>query len=386
MDLTARNPWLKNDTQSGTEQRHPRADNIVEAVYNNESFVDLATAHVTYSSTNPNVAKVSSTGQMTAVSPGVTTISATVGGVTGSTPVVVQEPMSLTTSPSLVAPGGSFTARAILTNPAGASVLKNVQVNITAPSGWTVQATSPTTFTQIAAGQTVEVTWQVTASTDATGGDYPLSTEATFASASGPGDAEAQSTETVPYASLSAAFNNPGISDDANTTLGNLDGGGESYSAETLQSDGLTPGATFSHDGLSFTWPNAAPGTPDNVVASGQTIAVSGSGATLGLLGTGDYGTATGTGTITYTDGTQQPFTLSFPDWYANAASDGGDVLDTFPYHNTQTGKGANKVSLYYESIPLQAGKQVEFVTLPNVSSGVATNQTAMHIFAVSIG
>jgi beta-glucosidase len=140
------------------------------------------------------------------------------------------------------------------------------------------------------------------------------------------------------------------------------------------------------HDGLTFTWPAAAPVTPDNVVAGGQTIAVSGSGKSLGLLGTGDYGTATGTGTITYTDGTTQSFTLPFSDWYANSPQPAGDVLYTFPYHNSQTGKANNAVSIYYHPIPLKANKQVEYVTLPNVSQGVAASQTAMHIFAISIG
>jgi beta-glucosidase len=226
----------------------------------------------------------------------------------------------------------------------------------------------------------------VTADASAGAGDYPLSVQATFQSASGPGDAEAQTDVTLPYSSLSAAYHNPGITDDSATTPGDFDGGGQSYSEQTLQADGLTPGATVNHDGLAFTWPDAAPGTPDNVVAGGQTIAVSGSGKTLGLLGTGDYGTASGTGVITYTDGTTQPFPLSFADWYANSAQAGGDILDTFPYHNTQTCKGSNKVSIYYQAIALKAGKQVKFVTLPDVSQGVSANQTAMHIFAISIG
>ena len=162
--------------------------------------------------------------------------------------------------------------------------------------------------------------------------------------------------------------------------------GGQSYSEQTLQSDGLTPGATVNHDGLTFTWPGAAPGTPDNVAAGGQTIEVSGSGKTLGLLGSGDYGTATGTGTITYTDGTKQSFTLPFSDWYASSPQPGGDVLYTFPYHNNQTGKASNAVSIYYQPIPLKANKQVQYVTLPNVSQEVAASQTAMHIFAISIG
>ena len=63
-----------------------------------------------------------------------------------------------------------------------------------------------------------------------------------------------------------------------------------------------------------------------------------------------------------------------------------GDVLDTFPYHNTPTGKGSNAVSIYYQAIPLKSGKTVQYVTLPDVSQGIAQNQIAMHVFAIAIG
>ncbi len=384
LNLTGRNPWIANDTQKGDEQRHQRADSIVEAVNNDESFVNMATAHVTYSSSNPRVATVSPSGELTAVSAGVATVSATVGGVTGSTPIVVQQPLSLT-APALAPAGETFTATASLPN-TGSAALTDVSMSLTAPAGWTVQSTSPTSFSSVGAGQTARTSWQVTVPAGASPSSYQLSAHATFDDANGAGDATAQANVSVPYSSLSAAFDNPGITNDSDTTPGNFDGGGESYSEQSLQADGLTPGATVNHDGLTFTWPSAAPGTPDNLVASGQTIELSGVGKTLGLLGTGDYGTATGTGTITYTDGTQQSFALSFSDWYANSAQPGGDVLDTFPYHNTQTGKGSNSVSIYYQAIPLKASKQVAYVTLPDVSQGVALNQAAMHIFAIAIG
>jgi hypothetical protein len=37
------------------------------------------------------------------------------------------------------------------------------------------------------------------------------------------------------------------------------------------------------HDGLQITWPGVAPGQADNVVADGQTVAVSGTGTMLGI-------------------------------------------------------------------------------------------------------
>jgi hypothetical protein len=56
--------------------------------------------------------------------------------------------------------------------------------------------------------------------------------------------------------------------------------------------------------GTTCTWP--ATGGPDNVIADGQIIDVSGSGTELGFLGAGAFGEASGDGTITYTDSSQQ--------------------------------------------------------------------------------
>jgi beta-glucosidase len=90
LNLNAVNPWLAPDTNPSYEQPHPSGDYIIEAVNNDESFVNLATANVSYRSNNPAVARISSAGVITAVSAGVVSISVTVNGVTGSTPIVVQ--------------------------------------------------------------------------------------------------------------------------------------------------------------------------------------------------------------------------------------------------------------------------------------------------------
>jgi beta-glucosidase-like glycosyl hydrolase len=90
LDLTAKNPWIAPDTTAAQEQPHAPADNIVEAVNNDQSFVDLKTARVRYSSTDTQVATVTDSGLLRAVGPGVATINVTVRGVTGSTVVVVQ--------------------------------------------------------------------------------------------------------------------------------------------------------------------------------------------------------------------------------------------------------------------------------------------------------
>ena len=66
--------------------------------YSNGSTQNI-TGQVTWASTNTAVATVNSAGLVTAVSPGTTAISATLGGVTGKTPLTVQPgPLSITTT------------------------------------------------------------------------------------------------------------------------------------------------------------------------------------------------------------------------------------------------------------------------------------------------
>ncbi len=122
---------------------------------------------------------------------------------------------------------------------------------------------------------------------------------------------------------MAAAFDNVGISDNSNPAVADFDGTGESFSAQALAAatpTALSPGQV-TVGGTTFTWPAA--GVADNVIADGQIIDVSGSGSELGFLGAAGFGEATGTGTITYTDGSTQSFSLSMPDWYNNAAVTG---------------------------------------------------------------
>jgi beta-glucosidase len=90
LSLTGVNRWIGPDTSSSLEQRHATATDIIEAVNNDQSFVNLSRARVSYASNDPKVAKVSGAGILTAVGPGVATISVTVNGVTGTMPIVVK--------------------------------------------------------------------------------------------------------------------------------------------------------------------------------------------------------------------------------------------------------------------------------------------------------
>ena len=383
VDLTGKNRWIADDTNHALEQRNlgVQADNIVEAVRTDGSFVDLSHAQVSYASSDSSVATVSSSGILTAVAPGVATIFVTVNGITGSAAVVVKQPLALH-APAAAPPGSTFTATSTLPNP-GSTSLNSVQLTLTAPGGWTVTAVSPSRFGTVPGGQIVQTTWRVTVPATASPASYQLSTQATFSSPEGEGSASDISQVSVPYPSFASAYDNPGISDDSSPASGNLDGGGLSYSAQALAGVGLTPGATITHDGVSFTWPNVASGTPDNVTALGQTIALAGYGPTLGFLGTSDHGSASGNGTVVYTDGTTQPFILSFANWWAGKAAPGGEIVATAPYINSATGQRQRSASIYYASVPLQPGKAVQYVTLPDMGQSPTQGRVAMHIFAI---
>lgn len=181
-------------------------------------------------------------------------------------------------------------------------------------------------------------------------------------------------------------FNNSATSNDTNTAQGNFDGAGYSYSAQTLKNAGLTPGKMLTFNGVSFLWPNSAVGTPDNVLAQGQTIAITpAKGATtLAFLGSAAFGPSMGTATITYTDGTTQTFTLAFSDWTLNgggsAPLNGDQVVATLPYRNTLRGMQLDQMpNVFYTSVALQAGKTIKSVTLP-----ANANHGQLHIFAIS--
>ncbi|WP_223198999.1 GH92 family glycosyl hydrolase [Solihabitans fulvus] len=190
--------------------------------------------------------------------------------------------------------------------------------------------------------------------------------------------------------SLRAALNNIGTSPDDNQAVGNFDGGGWSYSRNALAGTGLPPGGSVSSDGLTYAWPSVPVGEPDNVNATGQTINLTApAGATkLGLLGAAGDGKASGTLTITYTDGSTQTADVGMSDWALGGPSNlppsfGNRVVNTTTYRNNMSGT-AQKLNVYLFAtapITLQTGKQVKSVTLP----GTVTGGT-FHVFSVAVG
>lgn len=181
------------------------------------------------------------------------------------------------------------------------------------------------------------------------------------------------------------SFNNVGVTDDSNTTPGNYDLGGRSYSAQALLAAGIKPSGTVTFNGVTFTWPSAASGTPDNYLASGQTIPVApvSNATTLAFLGSATNGAASGTATITFTDGTTQTFTLGLSDWTLGGGSlspsFGNLKAATTPYRNTPTGKQTRTTYVFYTDVLLSAGKTIKSVTLPSSVTG-----GQLHVFTVS--
>ncbi|WP_431955182.1 discoidin domain-containing protein [Actinacidiphila sp. bgisy167] len=188
----------------------------------------------------------------------------------------------------------------------------------------------------------------------------------------------------APASSLSATFDNTGVTSDADTDAGNFDGGGATYSAQALAAAGLRAGRTFDVGGVSFVWPSTAgSGKPDNTVAFGQSFSVqqAGGSTTLGFLASGSYGGANANGTITYTDGTVQSYTLLIPDWFGA----GAEAAAVAAYQNRPgETRFDGPASVYFAGIALQPGKTIDHVRLPEVSSRAAAGTPSVHVFAVS--
>jgi predicted alpha-1,2-mannosidase len=195
--------------------------------------------------------------------------------------------------------------------------------------------------------------------------------------------------EITPTSDPADYYDNMGISPDDDQTCANMDGDGYSYSATALADAGLTPGATVSADGLSFTWPNVAACSNDNILTFGQTLLVNGTAGatTLGLLGASTNGGSEGTIVINYTDGTSSTATVSFNDW-AQGPGNGDTAVATMSYRNSISGSSQQiTMYVYATTVPVDPSKTVASIEFPDVSNTIGSGSTtAMHVFAVSLG
>ena len=295
--------------------------------------------------------------------------------------------LTLGVVPSTMLASGTFTVAATLANP-GLRPLRDASVSLNVPSGWTVSPSSGS-LGNVAPRSTASVAFTVTSpASGLTPGTLALLATASFDGTTLSNAATMQ----VPYPSLAATFNDTGITDDSDVNpspaFTGFDGIGTSWSAQGLAADAITPGSAVSAGGLSFSWPSVAVATPDNTMAQGQTIAISGSGSSLGFLASANNSAQSGAGTIFYTDGSTQAFTLDVGNfWYPQGTN--GNPSNTqvasVNYANYPTGSSGHTIYLFEQSVPLAAGKTVQAVQLPSLGS-VAGDNPALHIFAMSIG
>ncbi|MFC8733117.1 glycoside hydrolase family 3 C-terminal domain-containing protein [Luteimicrobium sp. NPDC057192] len=306
--------------------------------------------------------------QSWALTPGTYTVRA--GDSSSSLPTKDYFSVTKTTQPRSVTVGAPAGARAgstvdvttTFTN-GSTTTARDVRTSLELPDGWTT-ASLPTTTRAVAPGASVQATWKVSVPADATTGAATIRATSQYVG----GHAAGTAAVTVPYASLAAAYDTVGVSDDADETAGNLDGTGYSFSLQALASVGVVPGQPIpgGYGGLVF--PQITAGEPNVVSAAGQTVTMSGSGASLALLAVGTSGEQKGTLTVTYTDGTTSSGAVDVNDWFYNQAVPGSVVVATTPYWNRPAGSTnphAQRVSLYATQVPLTPGKEIASVTLP---------------------
>ena len=312
------------------------------------------------------------------------------GDLSATDTISVRGPVTVSaTAPVVVGPGLSAPATVVVTSHMNRALV--VHLTPFLPPGVTIAPASPAV--SVPAHHTVSLKFSVSVAagqapaTDRIGlipsftyrgKRYPL--------------ASARLTVDIPYASLPAAYDTNAISDDSDIAAANFDGHGNSYSEQALTAAGLAPGASVTVDGGTLQWPSVPAGTPDSVLADGQTISLAGSPAATQLivLGASSGAKASATGMIEYTDGSIRPYTLTLDNWFNPPSSPSNVAIATAAYVNDSTGAGGvvgqrhHRAYVFAVAIPLAAGKTVSSVTLPTVATLPGVDP--MHVFALGLG
>lgn len=188
------------------------------------------------------------------------------------------------------------------------------------------------------------------------------------------------------YTDGSDARNNIGTTPAGRGNLGSLDLSDNSLSREQLAAAGATPGARLplGDTGAVFTWPDAAPGEPDNWIPHGQRIDLHNAPATaISFLGLATNGPSQGTAVVEYTDGSSRQVPVQFTDWTPGTAYQFGNTpLITTNGRNNVSGGSDSAQAKVFATVPtaLDPGKRVASVVLPQ-----GTDRGVMHIFDVTL-
>jgi hypothetical protein len=185
-------------------------------------------------------------------------------------------------------------------------------------------------------------------------------------------------------------YNNVAMSDDANTGAGNFDGGGNSYSLQSIISNSggaLAPDNTVQYGGMNLTMPDVLGGAPDNYQAQNQTVRIATpiTGAVrVGIVGSASNGSACGTASINYVGGNTQSFALCFSDWTLNGlhkpASYGNIPFSIEKYRNGRSGAANVYTFIYYTEVQVDPSQTVASITLPASTTG-----GQLHVLTVGV-
>ncbi|MEV7179675.1 GDSL-type esterase/lipase family protein [Kitasatospora sp. NPDC093679] len=182
-------------------------------------------------------------------------------------------------------------------------------------------------------------------------------------------------------APLAALYDNTAVTA-GSAPAGDLDGRGGSLAEADLAAAGWARGARITVNGTTYTRADVAPGRPDNVLAAGQDVALSGRGSALGFLATATGGPATGTGTVRYADGTSSSYELTVGDWAAGSTA---AAALTLPHRHTPAGTVPEQARLYTAAVPIDRGKAVVAVTLPRLRDDRDDRAPALHVFDLAV-
>ncbi|MEN0071918.1 MAG: glycoside hydrolase family 92 protein, partial [Propionicimonas sp.] len=181
----------------------------------------------------------------------------------------------------------------------------------------------------------------------------------------------------------SACLTTPGTAVDC-------DGNGYGLSKTALAAAGFTQGSRTPLAGtdLTFVAPVIADGQADNASANGQVIRLdTGAGAQqLAFVGFGNEGSQSGTGTITYADGSTQQVTIAFGDWVGASSSpiSGNTVVAKVSGRLQGTSGSDSKATAIYATTPIDLKQDTAALTLTLPDLDRTVKQGQLHVFAIA--
>ncbi|GAA2886531.1 NPCBM/NEW2 domain-containing protein [Microbacterium esteraromaticum] len=273
--------------------------------------------------------------------------------------------------------GDATTVTATFRN-TGSKKKENVTLSPQLPDGWEVVSAEGERAALVEPGASFTATFEVKV-TDAAEADLQTVTVTAAYTAQKTSQKVSGANQIyVAYGSLAGAYNADSITTIETAKEGNFDGGGASFSAESLARAGVTPGSTVTvgtgDAAIAYTWP-APSGAADSVSPAGQTIALTGKGTHLAILASAASGGGVNPAIeLHYADGTVSTQNVFFPNWLQQASGLGGaSVAIVSMGRNSATNPAVYeyptyKYQVYSNLVRLNPSKELAYVVLPTES------------------